>query len=189
MGFIKRMLLGGYHGHKYSRHGDYYHHKDYFFTQIFKHLLNRKLLNTGNILFFLVSFMLLMFFIIAGLGDVYNGIPVFSWLDMAWKYVMGIPVSEIAKYTEGEKLLTEAAKKIAPQDILNPAKDILTPAQQFIVLAVSLVKALLDEILGVALLFMAFILRALNIYAGRPSALFSWIVVAMSPIAAIYEYL
>jgi len=139
-----------------------------------------KYLIAGNIAFLAVFLLLLLFFLITGLVDVYNNVPVFKWLDAAWKYVQGMPFSEI--YSEGEKLLTEAPKKISPQDIL-------TPAQQFLTLMVSLIKALMDKIIGITLLIFALILRVLNKYTGRPNVLFSWMLVAASPVATIIEYL
>lgn len=173
MGFIKRMLMGGHHHHKHS----YYDHDDYHFKlfRLSKDIIAR------NLSFLALSLVLLLFFLITGLADVFKVLPVSGWLDAALKYLQGLPVSEIVSYTNTEKLLTEAQK--------IPPVDVLTPLQQFFAMMVSLIKALMDEIVGIVLLSAALILKVMNQYTGRPSALAAWTLIAVSPFAAIIEYL
>lgn len=173
MGFIKRMLMGEYHHHK---HG-YYDHGEYYF-KLFR--LSKDII-VRNFSFLAISLVLLLFFLVTGLADVFKVLPVSGWLDTALKYLQGIPVSEIVSYTNTEKLLTEAQK--------IPPVDVLTPLQQFFALAVSLLKALMDEIFGIVLLSAALILKVMNQYTGRPGASVAWTLIAASPFAAIIEYL
>lgn len=135
----------------------------------------------GNVLFLTVSVGLLLFFLFNGLADVYKGLPVAKWIEASLKYLQGVPVSDIVKYTDTEKLLTEAEK--------IPPVDILTSAEQFFALIVSLIKALIDEIFGIALLVFAFALKLLNHYFGKPGALVPWLLIALSPVAAIINFL
>ena len=173
MGFIKRMLMGGHHYHK---HG-YYDHGEYYF-KLFR--LGKDIV-VRNISFLAISLVLLLFFLVTGLADVYNVLPVSKWLNTALSYLQGIPVSEIANYSNAEKLLTEAQK--------IPPVDILTPVQKFLAQMVSLMKALLDEIFGIVLLTIAFILKVMNQYTSKPSTSIAWILLAVSPVAAVIEYL
>jgi hypothetical protein len=171
MGFVKKMLMGDQHYHRHGYQGGYY----------FKLFRIGKDIVVGNISFLAISSVLLLFFLITGLADVYNGLPVSKWLDTAMKFLQGIPVSNIVNYTSAEKLLTEA------QNI--PPVDILTPAQQFFTVIVSLLKALTDEIVGFVLLIVAFALKVSNQYAGKPSVSMAWLMLAVSPLAAVIEYL
>jgi hypothetical protein len=54
---------------------------------------------------------------------------------------------------------------------------------------VSLMKALLDEIFGIVLLTIALILKVMNHYTSKPSTSIAWILLAVSPVAAVIEYL
>jgi len=163
-------------GHHYHKHG-YYDHGEYYF-KLFR--LGKDIV-VRNISFLAISLVLLLFFLVTGLADVYNVLPVSKWLNTALSYLQGIPVSEIANYSNAEKLLTEAQK--------IPPVDILTPVQKFLAQMVSLMKALLDEIFGIVLLTIAFILKVMNQYTSKPSTSIAWILLAVSPVAAVIEYL
>jgi len=170
---------------------NHYSHKNLKYVFVFnllKHFLNirpvahkgKKILSAGNILFSGLSMILLVFFILTALADILNGLPVSRWLVKGWNYIAGLPISDIA--TESEKLITEAAKKTTPQDIISYGQLTLSSIGL-------LLFALLDEILGIGLLTVAIISRLLNQFTGRPIALLSWILLFSSLVPSAVKHL
>ncbi|MDF9409734.1 hypothetical protein L7E55_15485 [Pelotomaculum isophthalicicum JI] len=166
----------------------YYNHKSLKYNLIlsllkhFRPSLNsgKKILSPGNILFIGLSTVLLLFFVLTALADIFNGVPVSKWLSMGWNYFLGVPISEIA--AGGEKIITEAAKTTTPNDIISVGQLALSSVGLLIL-------ALMDEILGIGLLAVAFILRVFNQLAGKPIALFSWILLFFSLTPSIVKHL
>jgi len=163
-------------------------HKYSFLISLLKHLLNlhlipsrgRKILSVGNVLFIGLSMVLLVFFSLTALADIFNSLHIPGWLSTGWNYILGVPVSDIA--AGGEKLITEAAKNTTPQDIISFGQLALSSIGLLLL-------ALLDEILGIGLLAAAFILRVFNQFAGRPAALFSWILLFSSLVPSAVKHL
>jgi len=135
----------------------------------------KKILSPGNILFIGLSIMLMIFFISTALADIFNGIPVFQWLSTGWNYIMGVPISDIA--VGSERIITEAAKNTIPQEIMLFGQ--LTLSSIGVVLL-----ALLDEVLGIGLLFTAFITRVINQFI-RPLAALSWLLLFASLVPSV----
>lgn len=140
-----------------------------------------KYLTRGNIFFLSLSFGLFLFVLISGLADVFNGLPISKWFNVVWETIKGTSVSEIAKVTDTEKLLTETAKKVTVQDAIPVAQQVL-PTVGTILLA------LLDEICGIVLLTSAFLLRIFYQYIGKASLL-PWVTLTFSGVPVLLEYI
>ncbi|OPX83521.1 MAG: hypothetical protein A4E53_04606 [Pelotomaculum sp. PtaB.Bin104] len=162
-------------------------HKYGFFLNLFKQFLNnrssygrsKKTLTAGNFLFLGIASFLLIFLVFSAIADIFNGLSLSNWLSMAWNSIMGMPVADMAK--GGEKLLNEASKATTPQDIVSSGQQILSSIGVVVL-------ALLDEAIGIGLLFIAFVIRIINQFV-RPMATFSWFLLFSSLVPSAIKHL
>ncbi|MDD3654880.1 MAG: hypothetical protein PHO01_12020 [Desulfotomaculaceae bacterium] len=164
-------------------------HKIYnyiYFLNRFKHFFSnrsstgrrKKILTTGNILFLGIVAILLIFFFITAIADLFNILQPSQWPGVGWSYSMDIPIADLV--WGGAQQLINAVLNITPQGILSFGELTLSTIGVIIL-------ALLDEVLGIGILTIAFIARIINQFF-RPMATLSWLLLFASLIPSAISH-